>query len=235
MGAGYRMIARGKREAEVLIYEDVGDWFGGVTAKDFYADLRALGDGVETLNVRINSMGGEVFEGLAIYRHLAEHSARKVVHVDGIAASIASIIAMAGNEIRVAEAGRVMIHDAAGMAWGTAATMRETADRLESITGSLTDIYVARTGAKRDDVRAWMEAETWFTAAEAVAAGFATGIAENIRVAACGFDPLKHKHIRKPPVGLAAAPILRPERDAFAARIAAQRARLTNPAHRGGQ
>ncbi len=235
MGAGYRMIARGKREAEVLIYEDVGGWFGGVTAKDFYADLRALGDGVETLNVRINSMGGEVFEGLAIYRHLAEHAARKVVHVDGIAASIASIIAMAGNEIRVAEAGRMMIHDAAGMAWGTAEAMRETADRLDSITGSLTDIYVARTGAKREQVREWMQAETWFTASDAVANGFATTVAENIRVAACGFDPLKHKHIRRPPAGLAAAPLSRPQRDAFAARVASQRARLTDPARRGGQ
>lgn len=225
MGAGYRMTARGNREAEVLIYEDVGGWFGGVTAKDFYADLRALG-ALDTLNIRINSMGGEVFEGLAIYRHLAEHSARKVVHVDGVAASIASIIAMAGQEIRVAEAGRVMIHDAAGMAWGTAAQVREIADRLDSITGSLTDIYVARTGQPRDKVREWMQAETWFTAADAVANGFATAVAENIRVAACGFDPTKHRHIRRPPADLPAASVSRPERDALAARVAAQRARF---------
>ena len=156
MGAGYRMTARGNREAEILIYEDIGGWFGGVTAKDFYADLRGLG-AVDTLNVRVNSMGGEVFEGLAIYRHLAEHSARKIVHVDGIAASIASIIAMAGSEIRVSEAGRIMIHDASGMSWGTAEETRAAADRLESITGSLTDVYVARTGVAREQVRAWMQ------------------------------------------------------------------------------
>jgi ATP-dependent Clp protease, protease subunit len=229
MGAGYRMAARAKGEAEVLIYEDVGGWFGGVTAKDFYADLRALGS-VETLNVRINSMGGEVFEGLAIYRHLAEHKATKIVHVDGIAASIASIIAMAGSEIRVAEAGRMMIHDAAGLAWGTAAAVREIADRLESITGSLTDIYVARTGIAREKLRTWMEAETWFTAQEAVNAGLATHVAENIRVAACGFDPVKHRHIRNAPRDLPTALTSRPERDAFAARLAAQRSRLTSAA-----
>jgi ATP-dependent Clp protease protease subunit len=225
MGAGYRMTARGKAEAEVLIYEDVGGWFGGVTAKDFYADLRALG-GIETLNIRINSFGGEVFEGLAIYRHLAEHGAKKIVHVDGIAASIASVIAMAGDEIRVAEAGRVMIHDASGMAWGTAEQVREVAERLESITGSITDIYVARTSVSRDKLRGWMQAETWFTAAEAVEAGLATAVAENVRVAASAFDPMKHRHIRKPPAGLAPPPP-RPERDSFAARLASQRARLT--------
>lgn len=226
MGAGYRMTARANREAEVLIYEDVGGWFGGVTAKDFYADLRGLGT-VDTLHIRINSMGGEVFDGLAIYRHLAEHAARKVVHVDGVAASIASIIAMAGQEIRVAEAGRLMIHDAAGMAWGRAAELREMADRLDSISGSLTDIYVARTGKARDDVRAWMEAETWFTASEAVAAGLATHIAENIRVAA-HYDPTRHRHVRRPPAGLATA-IERPHRDAMAARVAALRSRLSTP------
>jgi ATP-dependent Clp protease protease subunit len=226
MGAGYRFSARGNREAEVLIYEDVGGWFGGVTAKDFHSDLRAMGS-IDTLNVRINSMGGEVFEGLAIYRHLVEHSARKVVHVDGIAASIASIIAMSGSEIRVAEAGRVMIHDASGMAWGTSREMREMADRLESITGSLTDIYVARTGKSKDEVRAWMEAETWFTAQEAVNNGFATAVAENVRMAA-RFDPERHRHIRRPPPDLA-GPIHRPSRDQLAARVAALRSRITQP------
>jgi ATP-dependent Clp protease, protease subunit len=227
MGAGYRFTARGSREAEVLIYEDVGGWFGGVTARDFHADLRALGP-VETLNVRLNSMGGEVFDGLAIYRHLAEHPARKIVHVDGIAASIASVIAMAGDEIRVSEAGRIMVHDASGVAFGRAQEMREMAERLDSISGSITDIYVARTGQDRAKVREWMEAETWFTASEAMANGFATGTAENVRIAA-RFDPRIHAHIRRPPVDLLQQ-ASRPERDAHAARVAALRARLAQPA-----
>lgn len=223
MGAGYRVTARGRAEAEILIYEDVGGWFGGVTAKQFHADLQALGP-VETLNVRLNSFGGEVFEGLSIYRHLAEHVSTKVVHVDGVAASIASVIAMAGDEIRVAEAGRMMIHDASGLAWGNAADMREMADRLESMSGSLTDIYVARTGQDRKKMRAWMEAETWMTAQEAIDRGFATAIAPNVRAAA-RFDPERHRHIRRPPAALC-APARRPARDAAAARIAAYRARL---------
>ncbi len=228
MGAGYRMTARGNREAEILIYEDVGEsFFGGVSAKQFYTDLRALG-AIDLLNVRINSYGGEVFDGLAIYRHLAEHAAKKVVHVDGIAASIASIIAMAGQEIRVAEAGRIMIHDASGLCWGTAAEMREMSDRLESITGSLTDVYVARTNQKREKVRDWMQAETWFTAAEAVENGFATAVTENVRVAA-RFDPKVHGYIRRAPADLMTeAP--RPHRDQMAALVARQRSRFPNPA-----
>lgn len=230
MGAGYRMTARGNREAEVLIYEDVGEWFGGVTAKDFHADLRRIG-GIDTLNVRLNSYGGEVFEGLAIYRHLAEHPARKVVHVDGVAASIASIIAMAGHEIRIAAAARMMVHEASGFAAGRPRRLREVADQLESMSGSLADVYVARTGRKIEEVRGWMDAatDTWFTAPEALAAGLATSIVENVRAAA-RYDPRIHGHIRNVPADiLAAVSTARPARDTLAARIAAQRARLLPP------
>src|SRR5262245_27525916 len=101
-------------EAEVYIYEDVGSgWFGGVSAKQFADDLRALGQ-VQTINVHINSAGGEVFDGVAIYHTLVQHPARVVSHVDGLAASIASVIAMAGDEIRITEAGMFMIHNARG-------------------------------------------------------------------------------------------------------------------------
>ena len=102
MALGYRISAKGADRAEILIYEDVGEgWFGGVSAKQFADDLKALG-AVSTIDVRINSYGGDVFEGFAMYRQLVEHKARIVVHVDGVAASIASVIAMAGNEIEIA-------------------------------------------------------------------------------------------------------------------------------------
>src|SRR6478609_6695251 len=118
MGAGYSIKAKGTTAGEIYIYEDVGDsWFGGVTAKQFAADLKELGP-VQTLDVRINSGGGDVFDGLAIYRQLVDHPAKVVSHIDGFAASIASIIAMAGDEIRISEAGFVMIHDAWGVAVG---------------------------------------------------------------------------------------------------------------------
>lgn len=229
MGAGYRMTARGNREAEVLIYEEIGGWFGGVTAKDFYADLRALG-AIDTLNVRINSPGGEVFEGLAIYRHLAEHAAKKVVHVDGWACSIASVIAMAGSEIRLSEAGRIMIHNASGGVFGQAQEMREMADRLDSITGSIADVYAARTGQKIEQIRAWMDSTKYFDAKEAMDSGFATSVAENVRIAAF-YDPKKHGFLGMVPAGITPSPgPARPERDALAARVAALRSRTTNPA-----
>lgn len=183
MGAGYSMKANGP-EAEVYIYEDVGaGWFGGVSAKQFAADLKALGK-VDTIHLRINSYGGEVFDGVAIYNQLKEHSARVVTHIDGVAASIASVIAMAGDEILIAEAGFIMIHEALGAAYGFADDHRKLADLLDTITGTICDVYEARTEQDRDAIRDWMKEERWFTGAEAVEYLFADQVVENLRVAA---------------------------------------------------
>lgn len=180
MGQGYRISAKAN-EADVLIYEDVGDsWFGGVSAKQFADDLKALGK-VDTINLRLNSAGGDVFDGLAIYRQLVDHPARVITHIDGIAASIASVIAMAGTEIRIAEAGFLMIHDAWGMQMGNADDMRRMADLLHTTTGSIADVYKARTPNTPAQIKAWMAAETWFTAAEAIDNGFASVIAPGRR------------------------------------------------------
>jgi ATP-dependent protease ClpP protease subunit len=187
MGAGYSMKARAN-EAEVYIYEDVGEgWFGGVSAKQFAADLKALG-AVDTINVHINSYGGEVFDGVAIYRQLVDHKARVVSHIDGVAASIASVIAMAGDEIRITEAGFIMIHNASGGVFGQAADMRQMADLLDTISATIADVYVARTGQDQAAVQAMMQAETWLTAADSIAKKFADQVVENLRVAASA-DP----------------------------------------------
>lgn len=202
MGQGYRISAKAN-EADVLIYEDVGDsWFGGVSAKQFADDLKALGK-VDTINLRLNSAGGDVFDGLAIYRQLVDHPARVITHIDGIAASIASVIAMAGTEIRIAEAGFLMIHDAWGMQMGNADDMRRMADLLHTTTGSIADVYKARTPNTPAQIKAWMAAETWFTAAEAIDNGFASVIAPNMRVAARVEG--KHK-FRCVPAALASGP-----------------------------
>lgn len=231
MGAGYSIKAKGTTAGEIYIYEDVGEgWFGGVTAKQFATDLKALGP-VQTLDVRINSGGGDVFDGLAIYRQLVDHPARVVSHIDGFAASIASVIAMAGDEIRISEAGFVMIHDAWGLAVGSAADMRQMADLLDTTSGSITDVYVARTRAQRPDVRQWMEAETWFTGAEAVEHGFADSVEENLKVAA-KFDPAKHKFRHAPaalaptPVVSAVSPIARPNFETASETVARMKARF---------
>lgn len=187
MGAGYSMKARAE-EAEVYIYEDIGSgWFGGVSAKQFAEDLRALGQ-VQTINTHINSYGGEVFDGVAMYRTLVDHPARVIVHIDGVAASSAATVAMAGDEIRITEAGFLMIHNASGAVFGEARDMRQMADLLDTISTTIADVYAARTSRAHEEVVAWMEATTWMTAAEAIERGFADQLVENLRVAASG-DP----------------------------------------------
>lgn len=220
MGAGFSCKTKGNSEAEILIYEDVGEgWFGGVTAKDFAKELAGLGS-VDTINLRIASLGGDVQEGLAIYRRLADHPARVVTHIDGWAASIASVIAMAGDEIRIAEAGAVMIHDAWAVAMGDAKELRSIADRLEATTGAIADIYVARTGNPAAQVRSWMAEERWFYGQEAVDAGFAGLVVDNVKIAA-RVNPSLHK-FKNAPATLAGTP----NRDAMRQRIDDLRAKF---------
>lgn len=211
--SGYSIKAKGT-EAEIYLYGDVGDsWFGGVTAKQFADDLKAAGK-VDTIHLHINSPGGDVFDGLSIYRLLVDHKAKVIVHIDGLAASIASVIAMAGDEIRISESGFLMIHDAWGVAIGSADDMRTMANLLEKTTGSIRDVYVSRTGKTAAQVEKWMTEETWFTATEAKDNGFATEIADNMKLAA-RIDPAKHK-FKHAPAALAGTPNL----DEAKARIA---------------
>jgi len=193
----YRVQGKGSKTAEVYIYEDVGEgWFGGVGAKRFADDLKAVGE-VSQIDVRINSYGGDVFDGFAIYRQLVDHPARVTTYVDGVAASIASVIAMAGDEIVVSEAGFVMIHNAWTMAFGDGAEMRKTADRLDAVTEQIAGVYIKRTGKTKDRVAAWMNDETWFNSAEAVEHGFATRVVENLQIAAKA-EPTRLKFQRRP-------------------------------------
>lgn len=185
MGAGYRFQAKAAEKAvEILIYEDVGaGWFGGVTAKQVADDLRGAGK-PERIDVRIASYGGDIVDGLAIYRLLADHNARVVAHIDSVAASVASVIAMAGDEIVIAEAGSLMIHEAWTIAAGHAKDMRAKAAELESASSQLAEIYAARTGQPLGTVKAWMAETKWFYGQEAVDAKFAHRVAENVRLAA---------------------------------------------------
>lgn len=183
---GIRIINRAeKQSAEILIYEDVGAgfWSEGITAHGFLKELRALGK-IDQLDVRINSNGGSVFDGIAIYNALRQHPARKTVHVDGIAASIASVIAMAGDEIRMGEGAWMMIHDPSGLAIGSADEMRATADLLDQIKGQLIGIYATRTGMADEAIAALMEAETWMDAEAAIANKFADIMSEPVKMAA---------------------------------------------------
>lgn len=183
-------------EAEVFLYGEIGDsWGEGISAKAFNADLVALSD-VKLIIVRINSPGGDVFDTDAMYNALRRHSAEIHTIVDGVAASAASLIAMAGDTITMAENSRIMIHDPSSMISGTAADLRQRADLLESITESYVKIYLTKTTGKatREELEEWMAAETWFTGLEAVEAGLADEISEPLRIAASIIHPGRYKN-----------------------------------------
>jgi ATP-dependent Clp protease protease subunit len=175
-----RIINAKEKRGEIMMYGTIGmDWFGeGITAKSFAKELKSLGD-ITALDLRINSEGGAVYDARAIYTLLTEHKARVDVHVDGLAASAASFIAMAGDTIAVAESGFFMIHNARMVAAGTAEDFEAAAEFLRTVNRTIADTYMARTGNNADKIKKWMDTETWFTGQEALDAGFATSIVKN--------------------------------------------------------
>lgn len=167
--------------AEISIYDEIGMW--GVTAKQFISDLKALGD-VKDITVSINSLGGSVFDGLTIYNALRASGANVTVKIMGIAASIASIIAMAGKKIVMPENSFMMIHNPLNGIYGNADDMREMADILDKVGSSLVATYVARTGKSEEEVKVLMDAETYMTAAEAKELGFCDEVIPAVEVKA---------------------------------------------------
>lgn len=170
--------------AEVLIYDEIGAY--GVSAKGFLAELGALPNGVP-IDLRLNSPGGSVFDAVAIYNALQRHDGTITVWIDGVAASAASYVAMAGDEIVMPENAFLMIHDPSGLVMGTAADMREMADTMDKIAGGMVRGYAARSGRTEEEIAALMAAETWFDAEAALEAGLATRMIEPVRIAA-SFD-----------------------------------------------
>lgn len=164
---------------ELWIYDVIDSWGGdwGVSAADVIDALQLIGD-VPEISVRINSPGGDYFEGVAIHNALTRLSAKVTVYVDALAASAASVIAMAGDEIVMGPGSQLMIHEASSMAYGTAADFRHAAQMLDQTNDDVAGFYAARSGG---DVTEWRQAvavETWYTASQAVAAGLADRVAE---------------------------------------------------------
>lgn len=163
---------------EIGIFEVIGEDFwtgGGVTAARINAALRNIGAGNDVI-VNINSPGGDLFEGVAIYSLLKEHAGHVTVKVMGLAASAASIIAMAADEIQIARAGFFMIHNAWTIAIGNRHDLRDIAEFLEPLDAAMADVYVARTGVELADVQRQMDAETWIGGSAAVERGFADSL-----------------------------------------------------------
>lgn len=179
----YTIRARGTG-AEVLIYDEIGAY--GISAKGFLAELGALPDGVP-IDLRLNSPGGSVFDAVAIYNALQRHDGTITAWIDGVAASAASYVAMAGDEIVMPENAFLMIHDPSGLVMGTAADMREMADTMDKIAGGMIRGYATRSGRTEEEIAALMAAETWFDAEAALEAGLATRMIEPVRIAA-SFD-----------------------------------------------
>lgn len=163
-----KVTAQADGGTEILLYDEISWW--GVSAVDFAAVLSGV---TGPVHLRVSSPGGDVFDALAIYNMLLDYPGTVTVTVDGLAASAASFIAMAGSTITMNRGSKMMIHDASGLCIGNAAEMNAMAALLDMVSGTIADIYAARSGVDADTWRSRMRDETWYGAADAVEAGLA--------------------------------------------------------------
>lgn len=177
----YAIRAAARGVAEIMLYDDIGAW--GISARQFARDLAALGD-VSQINLRIHSAGGDVMDGIAMYNILRGHSARVEVYIDGMAASMASVVAMAGDVVYMPENSSMMVHKPWGGQVGDADDMREYADLLDKFEGTLIRAYALKTGKSEEEIAALLKKTTWMDGNEAVAAGFADQVLEPLKAAA---------------------------------------------------
>lgn len=172
--AGVRALETG--DNVITMFDVIGEDYwtgGGVTAKKVASQLRAIGGPVE---VQINSPGGDMFEGFAVYNVLREHPHAVTIKVMGMAASAASIIAMAGDRIEIGASSFIMIHNCWVLAYGNRNDLRELADWLEPFDQAMRDVYVSRTGQKADAVGKMLDDETWLSGSQAIDKGFADAL-----------------------------------------------------------
>lgn len=178
----FKNLDGGNKTPELLIYGEIGGWWDGVDAKEFNQTLMSITS--PEINVRINSGGGDVFTAQAIYAALRRHSATINIYIDGIAASAATIPAMAGDRIIMPAGSMMMVHNPLTYIYGNAEDMREVADVLDKVRDAIMAAYVDKTGLAEERLKELMDAETYMTAAEAVELGFATEIEHDLKIAA---------------------------------------------------
>lgn len=181
------MKALANGAAEIFVFDEIGYW--GVTAKEFARDLKEVNPN-DSIELHINSPGGSVTDGIAIFNLLKNHKSKVNVHIDGLAASMASVIAMAGDTITMPENALMMIHNPWGGAMGDADELRKTADVLDKMKQALISAYVNKTGKDTEEISQLMDAETWMTGSEAVEMGFASQVTDEVQLAA-SFDASK--------------------------------------------
>ncbi len=170
-------LVRSEDQAEATLYiYDVIDAWWGVSALQIAPAIAAL-DPATTLHLRINSPGGDVFEGRAIRTAIQQFKGKSIAHIDGLAASAATTVADAADEVEISEGGMYMIHNGWTLAMGNRHEMRKTADLLDKVDAAIVADYARRTGLDAKQLADWMDAETWFSAEEAVTHGFANRLA----------------------------------------------------------
>jgi ATP-dependent Clp protease, protease subunit len=181
-------------KAEIILYGSIGqDWFGeGITAKKFSDELKKLDASVNQIDLRINSPGGDVFDGITIYNRLKQHSAKITTYIDGLAASIASIIALAGDEVIMGEGALYMVHLPFTFSIGNRMELDNTINRLVDVEEQMVGIYAKKSKMDRAEVKALLEKETWMDAQQASDNGFVDKTTEEtVAIAASLLDRAK--------------------------------------------
>lgn len=186
----YNIQNKAGKSTDVYIFDEIGMW--GVTAQNFISDIKDLKD--TPINLRINSLGGDVFDGLAIYNVIKKRTAKTTVYIEGIAASIATIIALGADEVVMSENSLFMIHNASGGAMGESKDLQKTAEVLNKITRQLAEVYESKTGLSQETIQDMMDEETCLNAQEAFELGFIDTISDAIKIAA-KYDVSKFKNI----------------------------------------
>lgn len=177
----YDIKAKSNDTAEISIFEEIGGW--GISAQQFAKDLKALGN-LKNIQLHIHSPGGSVFDGIAIYNLLSNHPATKTVYIDGLAASMASVIAMVGDTVIMPENAMMMIHKPWGIQGGDADDMRKYADLLDKVESTLIPAYAKKTGKSHEELAEMLAEETWLNGRECVEQGFADQLAEPVKAMA---------------------------------------------------
>lgn len=186
----WNIKAKGEKIGELTLYGAISDetWYGDeVTPKKFGQELAALGE-LERLDIYINSPGGDVFAGFAIHNMIKRCAAEVVAHVDGLAASAASIVCMAADKIVMPKTASMMIHNAAAETYGNKTKLRKMADELERVDGQMAEIYAERSGMDVAEAARMMDEETWMTGEEALALGLCDELDEMQAVACAGLE-----------------------------------------------
>lgn len=222
-------LSENKKVGEVFIYGEITKYaweeYGEKSAKIFQQELEELGD-VETINLYVNSPGGSVFEGVAIHNMLKRHKARVIAYVDALAASIASVIIMAADEIRMPSNSMLMIHNPWTIAIGNAAELRKEADDLDRIGESAIISYLEKAGDKLEEekLREMLDAETWLTADEAYQYGLCD-VVEEANDMAASINEKHLQHFRNVPKQL-----LQQEKQTISAQEMAERQKIAEQA-----